>query len=111
MAQFGVLNHFARLGGQSSPALLADAFQVTKGTMTNTLQKLESKGYVRITANARDGRAKIVEMTERGRKIREKAVEAAGGVMTDLFETVPAAGVRTAIPFLEALRKTLDATR
>jgi DNA-binding MarR family transcriptional regulator len=111
MAQFGVLNHFARLGGQWAPARLADAFQVTKGTMTNTLQKLESQGFVRITADKQDGRAKVVEITERGRKIREKAVQAAGRLMTDLFETVPAAGVRASLPFLEELRITLDKNR
>ena len=37
-AQFGVLVHFARRGGQESPAQQAKAFQVTKGAMTYTLQ-------------------------------------------------------------------------
>ena len=48
LAQFGVLNHLVRLDGDWSPARLAAAFQVTKGTMTSTLQRLASKGFIEI---------------------------------------------------------------
>ena len=111
MAQFGVLNHFSRLGGEWAPARLAAAFQVTKGTMTNTLQKLEAQGYVTITPDPSDARAKLVSITTAGRKVQEKAVRAAGAVMTDLFETVPVADVKSALPFLAHLRQTLDERR
>ena len=43
ISQFSVLNHLVRLGGEWSPARLARAFQVTKGAMTNTLQRLEKR--------------------------------------------------------------------
>ena len=43
-----MLNHFARLGGVRSPAELAQAFQVSKGAMTNTLQRLEAGRLVKI---------------------------------------------------------------
>ena len=55
-AGFGVLNHLARIPGEKNPAQLARAFQVTKGAMTNTLQRLGADGYVRITPDAEDGR-------------------------------------------------------
>ena len=45
MAQFGVLNNFVRLGGERTPAGLAEAFQVTRGAMTNTLTRLEAQGF------------------------------------------------------------------
>jgi DNA-binding PadR family transcriptional regulator len=45
-AQFGVLSHFVRRGREESPAQLASAFQVTKGAMTNTLQRLEAQGLL-----------------------------------------------------------------
>ena len=45
-AQFSLLNHCVRLGDGETPAQLASAFQVTKGTMTSTLQKLTAKGFV-----------------------------------------------------------------
>ncbi|MCE3289998.1 MAG: MarR family transcriptional regulator, partial [Caulobacter sp.] len=50
-AQFGVLTHFMRRGGEKSPAQLAKAFQVTKGAMTNTLQRLEAQGFVRVVGD------------------------------------------------------------
>ena len=48
VAQFKVLTHFCRRGGAETPAQLARAFQVTKGAMTNTLQRLEAQGFVDI---------------------------------------------------------------
>ena len=46
LPQFVVLNHFVRVGGHRSPVELASAIQVTKATMTSTLQRLERKGFV-----------------------------------------------------------------
>lgn len=111
VAQFGVLNHFARLGGQWSPGRLARAFQVTKGAMTNTLQRLEAQGFVRVVADPTDARGKLVELTEAGRRAREKAVMATGAAVGDLIPLVAASDVHAALPFLERLRKTLDEAR
>ncbi len=47
LAQFTVLNHCVRVSDGKSPATLARAFQVTKATMTSTLQRLEQKGSSR----------------------------------------------------------------
>ena len=44
VSQFSILNHFVRLGDDKNPVDLARAFQVTKGAMTNTLQRLEGRG-------------------------------------------------------------------
>ena len=46
VSQFSVLNNLSRLGDGKSPSVLANAFQVTKGAMTNTLAKLEAGGLV-----------------------------------------------------------------
>ena len=110
-AQFGVLNHFVRLGGQWSPGRLARAFQVTKGAMTNTLQRLEGQGWVRVIADPGDARAKLVELTPAGRKAQAKAVAAAGRAMTEVIARVPVHDVELALPILERLRKVLDELR
>jgi DNA-binding MarR family transcriptional regulator len=110
-AQFGVLNHFVRLGGQWAPARLARAFQVTKGAMTNTLQRLEAQGYVRIVADPKDARAKLVEITDAGRKVREQLVRSTGSVIGQLTGLIAPEDVRAALPFLEQLRMTLDKMR
>lgn len=111
MAQFGVLNHFTRLGGTWAPTRLAAAFQVTKGAMTNTLQRLEAQGFVRIAADEKDARAKLVEITDAGRKAHEKAVRATGAVLSDLAGLISQSEVRAALPFLESLRKVMDEHR
>ena len=76
LSQFSVLNHFARLGGEKSPLALARAFQVSKGTMTNTLQRLEVQGLVVLRPDPTDGRGKLVAITPLGESRREEAVAA-----------------------------------
>lgn len=110
-AQFGVLTHLVRLGGLWAPARLARAFQVTKGAMTNTLQRLEAQGYVKIIDDPKDARAKLVEITEAGKRAREQAVRATGANLGELAGAIPPAEVRAALPFLETVRKRLDESR
>lgn len=111
LAQFSVLNHFCRLGGAWSPTRLAAAFQVTKGAMTNTLQRLEAQGFVSVSPDGDDARAKVVEITDAGRAAREAAVQATVPILAQLAGLVPLADVKAALPFLEFVRKTLDENR
>lgn len=110
-ASFGVLGRFARLGGVQSPAELAAAFQVTKGAMTNTLQRLEAQGFVTVRPDDDDARAKLVEITDAGRRAREDGVHATGVIVAELADLVPLSDVKTALPLLEFVRKTLDENR
>ena len=110
-SQFSVLNNFVRLGGSRSPKQLADAFQVTKGAMTNTLDKLAKKGAIKISPDPNDGRAKIVTLTPRGRKMRERAIAAAGPAFKDVADVIAAEDVEQVIPFLQKLRAFLDTHR
>ncbi|MEQ9315924.1 MAG: MarR family transcriptional regulator, partial [Henriciella sp.] len=66
-AQFTLLNHCVRLGDNKTPAYLAAAFQVTRGTLTSTLQRLEQKGFIRLAPDDQDGRSKRVLLTDAGR--------------------------------------------
>jgi DNA-binding MarR family transcriptional regulator len=112
VAGFGVLNHFVRLGVEGeSPARLARAFQVTKGAMTYTLQRLEHLGYVTIQPDPADARAKIVRVTRKGRSAREAAVARVRPGMAKLIEAIGAAEFARVLPFLIKLRQVLDAAR
>ncbi len=111
MSQFAVLNHFARLGGEKSPAYLASAFQVTKGAMTNTLQRLDKLGFVKIITDPKDKRGKIVSITPAGLSAREDAIKAIGPMMAELLENIPAEEFDAALPFLTKLRSYLDDRR
>ena len=94
VAQFGLLNHLVRLG-----------------TMTSTLQRLESKGFISMRANPADGRAKIVILTEAGRRAREAALAAAEPGLADLKAALSSAEVDALIPGLQKLRIWLDMHR
>jgi DNA-binding MarR family transcriptional regulator len=111
LAQFSVLNHFVRLGGDRTPAALADAFQVTRATMTSTLQKLEAKGLIRIVPDADDGRSKRVSLTDEGRSMRDSCVIALEPEFTRLEGSVHIASITALTPHLTELRRVLDAQR
>ncbi len=111
ISQFSVLNHFARLGGAKSPAFLASAFQVTKGAMTNTLQRLDNLGFVTIISDPKDKRGKLVSITNAGLAARNDALIAISPMMTELLENIPATEFKAALPFLTSLRSYLDNRR
>jgi len=110
-AQFGVLTHFSRRGGAETPAQLARAFQVTKGAMTNTLQRLEAQGFVDIVPDQGDGRRKRVSLTAKGAAAYEQAVELLRPYFSDLREAFTPEEFDAALPFLRALRTWLDEKR
>ncbi len=112
LAGFRVLHHFVVRGVEGqSPSSLASAFQVTKGAMTNTLQRLEAKRYVKIAADPGDGRGKVVRITQAGRAARDRAFAAIAPEFGALMRKVPAASFAAALPFLEQLKDVMDAAR
>lgn len=111
MSHFGVLNHFARLGGEQGPAELARAFQVTKGAMTNTVQRLKDRGLVEVKPDPSDGRGKLVRITDKGLRVRAKAIEAIFPELRELEDQFGIGKFRKALPFLQELRKYLDQAR
>lgn len=108
---FAVLNHLVRLGDGTSPIALARAFQTAKAAMTNTLQRLEARGLIRLEPDPKDGRGKRVFLTEAGREMRERAIRSVGPMMAGLAETLPEAEASALLPPLRRLRARLDAAR
>lgn len=111
MSQFIVLNHLVRLGGQWSPARLASAFQVTKGAMTNTIKRLESRKLVKVMPDPNDGRGKLIELTSAGSKLREQCIRNVGPLIGSLEEAFGSQRIKKAIPLLQEVRQYLDEHR
>jgi len=111
IAHFSVLNHMARLGDAWTPVRLARAFQVTKGAMTNTLQRLEARALVRIEPDPDDRCAKRVFLTPAGREMRARCLAALGPELARMGAALGAGRFETALPALQAIRNWLDADR
>jgi DNA-binding MarR family transcriptional regulator len=111
MPQFIVLNHLTRLGVDRTPVELAEAIQVTKATMTSTLQRLEEKGFVTTSPDPRDGRSKRVAISAGGRKARDQSIKAIAHHLAAMEKAIGSAGMQAALPFLTKLRMFLDQRR
>ncbi len=107
LSHFSVLNHLARLGEERSPAQLAQSFHVTRGAMTNTLNKLEWAGHVHIRPDWDDARRKMVSISPAGRRARDTAIAALSPMVADLVDDIGAEKLRAALPVLRALRQKL----
>jgi DNA-binding MarR family transcriptional regulator len=108
LSHFMVLNHFARLGGEKSPAQLARVFHVTKGAMSNTVARLDAAGYVHVRPDWEDGRRKRVSISPAGLAARDRAILAVSPVFDDVVAGVGLDRMRTALPVLRRLRELLD---
>ncbi len=111
-AQFTVLNHFVRLSVvEKSPADLANAFQLTRPTMTSTLSRMERAGLVTIRPDPADGRAKLVSLTSEGRSMRENCISALLPLLPLINSVVSNAELSELLPALRKIRVKLDALR
>lgn len=111
LPQFSVLHHLIRLGGDWSPARLANAFQVTRSTMTHTLQRLEIAGFIEMPTNSNDGRAKLVCITPLGQTTCQAAIGAVAADIEALSVMLPVELMPSIHSGLATLRKVLDTQR
>lgn len=107
-SQFSLLNHLERLGGPRSLAALARSFQVTKGAMTNTTQKLVEKGLISVRPDPEDGRGKLVDITGAGRAMRRACIDGLGPWLAALAADIPPARLAALTEDLSTVRRWLD---
>lgn len=108
ISHFSVLNHLVFIGGERSPAQLASAFHVTRGAMTNTLNKLEWAGYVHIRPDWDDARRKMVAISPAGRQARDQAISAITPMVNKVVGHLGVDKVRSVLPILRELRVQLE---
>ena len=111
MAQFIVLNHLARRAEAASLVSMANAIQVTKGAMTNTVSRLEEKGYVSVDKDPTDGRGKQVSLTTAGQSVRDDAVKKISTELQDMTGVLTPAQLEKSLVYLRKIRVWLDARR
>ena len=98
-------------GDDRTPVQLARAFQVTKGAITNTLQRLEARGLVRVVPDPQDGRSKRVRLTAAGRRMREACVAATVPILALLDGEATLKEVADTLVVLRRIRARLDRAR
>ena len=111
VSQFSVLNWFTRVDDEATPGRLSTAFMVTKGAMTNTLKRLEAKGFVAIRQDENSRRRKLVTMTAQGAAARREALSAVEPLLLDLVKAFSKSDFESGLPFLQELRTQLDERR
>lgn len=108
ISHFSVLNHLAFSGEERTPAQLAKSFHVTRGAMTNTLNRLEWAGYVHIRPDWDDARRKLVNISPAGKRARDLALEAITPMIHEVVSALGDEKVRAALPTLRELRLRLE---
>lgn len=101
-AQWEALRYLARANRYScSPSALAKYLGCTKGTVSQTLISLETKGYVNRVRGEPDGRSVRLELTEEGRKVLEqdplRLIEEAGNALPACERAAVATAMKTLI--------------
>lgn len=108
LSHFSLLNHLAHVGDERSPAQLAKSFHLTRGAMTNTLNKLEWAGFVHIRPDWDDARRKMVAISPAGRAARDAALDMISPLISEAVRDIGSEKVRAAVPVLRALRNNLS---
>lgn len=110
ISHFSVLNHLVVVHDERTPAQLAETFHVTRGAMTNTLNKLEWAGYIHIRPDWDDARRKLVAISPAGKQARDQAIAAIAPMINRVVGELGTDRVRTTLPVLRDLRQRLEAT-
>ena len=110
LSHFSVLNHLAHAGAEKSPGQLAQTFHLTRGAITNTLNKLEWAGWVHVRPDWDDARKKMVSISPSGIAARDAALAAIAPIISDVVDTVGQDKVKATLPVLRELRTKLNET-
>jgi DNA-binding MarR family transcriptional regulator len=111
MPQFIVLNHLVRRGSDAAQVELADAMQVTKGAMSNTVARLFEKGCITVQADPNDGRGKRIGLSAEGRRARDHAVTRLARGLVGVAELLSAQELDRTLATLRKLRVWFDGQR
>lgn len=111
LSQFMVLNLLARVAREMTPAQLADRFHVTRGAMTNTLNRLEVAGHIHIRPDWEDARRKQVSISPAGRSARDAALTAMTPDIAKVVGKIGPERIRMALSIMRELRENFSEIR
>ena len=108
LSHFSVLNQLSHTKTERTPAQIAKSFRVTRGAITNTLNKLELSGYIHIRPDWDDARRKMVSISPAGIVARNNALAAVTPIINELISDMGEERLKTIIPILRDLRQKFE---
>ena len=108
LSHFSVLNQLSHTKIERTPAQIARSFRVTRGAITNTLNKLELSGYIHVRPDWEDARRKMVSISPAGMVARNNALTAITPIIEDLARDMGEERLKAIVPILRELRQKLE---
>lgn len=108
LSHFSVLNQLSHTKIERTPAQIAKSFRVTRGAITNTLNKLELSGYIHIRPDWDDARRKMVSISPAGILARNNALAAVTPIINQLISEMGEERLKAVVPILRDLRQKFE---
>ena len=108
LSHFSVLNQLSHTKIERTPAQIAKSFRVTRGAITNTLNKLEVSGYVHVRPDWDDARRKMVSISPAGIVARNNALTAVTPIINELVSEMGEERLKAIVPILRELRQKFE---
>ena len=108
VSNFALLNHFSRRKDEKTPLQLAKIFNVTKGAMTNTLNKLEKLGYIHIRPDWEDARKKLVSISQSGIDARNNSMKMIKPLLNEIISNTISTNERELLTELRKFREQVE---
>ena len=108
LSHFSVLNQLSHTKVERTPAQIAKSFRLTRGAITNTLNKLELSGYVHVRPDWEDARRKMVSISPAGIAARNNALIAVTPIINELAHEMGEERLKAIVPILRELRQKLE---
>ena len=108
LSHFSVLNQLSHTKTERTPAQIAKSFRVTRGAITNTLNKLELSGYIHVRPDWDDARRKMVSISPAGIVARNNALTAVTPIIKELVSEMGEERLKAIVPILRELRQKFE---
>ena len=108
LSHFSVLNQLSHTKTERTPAQIAKSFRVTRGAITNTLNKLELSGYIHVRPDWDDARRKMVSISPAGIVERNNALTAVTPIINELVSEMGEERLKAIVPILRELRQKFE---
>ena len=108
LSHFSVLNQLSHTKTERTPAQIAKSFRVTRGAITNTLNKLELSGYIHVRPDWDDARRKMVSISPAGIVARNNALKAVTPIINELISEMGEERLKAIVPILRELRQKFE---